>query len=96
MSALTKPFRFRGGIGHQEQGQYNIPDIMKNLRIDLTGKSYRAVDFVNRMYRKIHKTNQRMQVERVRLPESESLNNNLREEDHVFKYKVTLYGRTWA
>ena len=95
MSIFRNPFKFRGGIGHQEQGFYDVQDINRNLQIDLTGKHYTAMGFVNHLSHKIGITNNKMQMQRILLPKGETLHNHLKEEDHVFKYKVSLYGRTW-
>lgn len=35
-------------------------------------------------------------VERIIRPRTEKLTNNLRMDDHVFRYHVNLYGRRWT
>lgn len=53
-------FEFRGGVGHQEQCQYNVDELLGNLEIKFTGKIYTSKQFFERLERKIFKTNKKM------------------------------------
>jgi hypothetical protein len=87
-------FTFRGGIGHQAQGTYDVQDIIKNLQIDYMNKYWSGEQFVEKFIKKVRLANQQMQEERISLPD-EGIYSNTPKDDYVFKYGVKIYGRSW-
>ena len=93
---LLGQFRFRGGLGHQEQIEYPIEDILSNIKIEFMQKVYSTLDFWYKMNDDINKANELMGDIKIRLP-NENMEEKLKDKaDFIFKFKVNLYGRSWT
>ncbi len=89
-------FKFRGGLGHQEQVDYDIPDILQNLKIEFRKKTYSTERFWSKLNRKINLANEMMGEVRIHLPEEHVAERLRDKEETIFKYRVHLYGRKWS
>ena len=87
-------FSFRGGLGHQQQGEYNRGELLQNLRVVYTGKWVTLKDFWLRMNDKINQTNQLLQAVRIHKPEEHVL--GMLPDEFVYQYRVNLYGKEWT
>lgn len=93
---LLGQFRFRGGLGHQEQFEYDIADIMADLKVEFRRQTYSTSGFWQKMSEDINRANELMGEVRINLPQ-ENVSERLKDkEDIIFKYKVYLYGKHWS